>query len=250
MASSLRSARLRVNCSQEEIRTGSNPGNPKGMHLMTKTTDIREAVQAELDFDPLVDTASITVKNIDGDVAINGTVPSYPQYQEAAAAARRVSGVKQVHNHLMVMLPDADYRDDVQLATAANNALGWDVTVPSGIEATARDGNLTLSGLVEYGSQRLAAERAVSGLTGVRNVKDEIEVSYDADPFDVTLLVDDAIDRNALFYDDSDVQVAVNGNTVTLGGQVRTWAEHDAAVGAAWMASGVYEVIDDIAITG
>jgi osmotically-inducible protein OsmY len=220
------------------------------MHLMTKTTDIREAVQAELDFDPLVDTASITVKNIDGDVAINGTVPSYPQYQEAAAAARRVSGVKQVHNHLMVQLPDADYRDDVQLATAANNALGWDVTVPSGIEATARDGNLTLSGLVEYGSQRLAAERAVSGLTGVRNVKDDIEVSYDADPFDVTLLVDDAIDRNALFYDDSDVQVAVNGNTVTLGGQVRTWAEHDAAVGAAWMASGVYEVIDDIAITG
>jgi osmotically-inducible protein OsmY len=217
---------------------------------MTKTTDIREAVQAELDFDPLVDTASITVKNIDGDVAINGTVPSYPQYQEAAAAARRVSGVKQVHNHLMVMLPDADYRDDVQLATAANNALEWDVTVPSGIEATARDGNLTLSGLVEYGSQRLAAERAVSGLTGVRNVKDEIEVSYDADPFDVTLLVDDAIDRNALFDDDSDVQVTITGNTVTLGGHVRTWAEHDAAVGAAWMASGVYAVIDDIAITG
>jgi osmotically-inducible protein OsmY len=220
------------------------------MDLMGKTTDIREAVQAELDFDPLVDTVNITVKNIDGDVALNGTVPSYPQYQEAAAAARRVSGVKQVHNHLMVQLPDADYRDDVQLATAANNALGWDVTVPSGIEATARDGNLTLSGLVAYGPQALAAERAVSGLTGVRNVKDDIEVSSDADALDVTLLVDDAIDRNALFYDDSDVQVAVNGNAVTLGGHVRTWAEHDAAVGAAWMASGVYAVIDDIAITG
>ena len=217
---------------------------------MGKTTDIREAVEAELDFDPLVDTVNITVKNIDGDVALNGTVPSYPQYQEAAAAARRVSGVKQVHNHLMVQLPDADYRDDVQLATAANNALGWDVTVPSGIEASARDGNLTLSGLVAYGSQALAAERAVSGLTGVRDVKDDIEVSSDADALDVTLLVDDAIDRNALFYDDSDVQVAVNGNAVTLGGHVRTWAEHDAAVGAAWMASGVYAVIDDIAITG
>jgi osmotically-inducible protein OsmY len=220
------------------------------MDLMTKTTDIREAVQAELDFDPLVDTASITVKNINGDVALNGTVPSYPQYQEADAAARRVSGVKQVHNHLMVQLPDADYRDDVQLATAANNALGWDVSVPSGIEATARDGNLTLSGLVAYGSQRLAAERAVSGLTGVRNVNDDIEVRSDADPLDVTLLVDDAIDRNAMFYDDSDVRVMVNGNTVTLGGHVRTWAEHDAAVGAAWMASSVYAVIDDIAITG
>jgi osmotically-inducible protein OsmY len=220
------------------------------MDLMGKTTDIREAVQAELDFDPLVDPAGITVKNIAGDVALNGTVPSYPQYQEAAAAARRVSGVKQVLNQRKVQLPDADYRDDVQLATAANNALRWDVTVPDGIEATARDGNLTLTGLVGYGSQRLAAERAVAGLTGVRGVKDDIDVTYDTDPGDVTLLVDDAIDRNALFRDDSDVRVTVAGNTVTLGGHVRTWAEHDAAVGAAWMASGVYAVIDDIAITG
>jgi osmotically-inducible protein OsmY len=217
---------------------------------MSKTSDIRGAVQAELEFDPLVNTANVTVKNIEGDVALNGTVPSFPQYQEAAAAARRVSGVKQVHNHLMVQLPDADYRDDVQLATAANNALEWDVTVPDGIEATARDGNLTLTGVVAYGSQRPAAERAVWGLTGVRSVKDDIEVSYDADPLDVTLLVDDAIDRSALFADDSDVQVTITGNTVTLGGHVRTWAEHDAAVGAAWMASGVYAVIDDIAITG
>jgi osmotically-inducible protein OsmY len=217
---------------------------------MSKTTDVREAVEAELEFDPLVDTTNITVKNINGDLALNGTVPSYPQYQEAAAAARRVSGVKHVHNHLMVQLPDADYRDDVQLATAANNVLAWDAIVPSGIEATARDGNLTLTGFVNYGSERLAAERAVSSLTGVRNVKDEIEVNYDADPVDVTALVDDAIDRNALFYDDSDVLVTVTGNTVALDGHVRTWAEHDAAVGAAWMASGVYAVIDDITITG
>jgi osmotically-inducible protein OsmY len=220
------------------------------MDLMSMTTDIRDAVQAELDFDPLVDTTDVAVKNINGDVALNGTVPSYPQYQEAAAAARRVSGVKHVHNHLMVQLPDADYRDDVQLATAANNALQWDVTVPSGIEATSRDGNLTLTGLVTYGSQLLAAERAVSGLTGVRNVKDDIEVSCDADPLDVSMLVDDAIDRNALFFDDSDVRVGVTGNTVTLSGHVRTWAEHDAAVGAAWMASGVYAIDDEIVITG
>ena len=217
---------------------------------MSKSTDIREAVEAELEFDPLVDTADITVKNIEGNVALNGTVPSYPQYQEAAAAARRVSGVTHVHNHLMVRLPDPDFRDDAKLATAANNVLSWDATVPDGIEATARNGNLTLTGLVTYGSQRLAAERAVSSLIGVRSVNDEIEVSYDADPVDVTILVGDAIDRLSLFYDDSDVRVTVTGNTVTLDGDVRTWAEHDAAVSAAWMASGVYAVIDSITITG
>jgi osmotically-inducible protein OsmY len=104
--------------------------------------------------------------------------PGYPQYLEAAAAAQRVTGVKNVHNHLEVVLSDDDYRDDAMLTTSANNALTGNITVPDGVEATAVDGNVTLSG------------------------------------------------------------------------HVRTWAEHDAAVGAAWMANGVIDVRDDLAITG
>lgn len=177
---------------------------------MGKSKDIREAVEAELSFDPLVDDSDITVKNLNGDVALNGTVPSYPTYLAAVAAAKRVAGVKDVHNHLAVELLAGDYRDDIQLTTAANNALNWDVTVPEGIEAVASNGNLTLGGTVSYGSERAAAERAaaeraVAGLTGVRNIKDEIVVSGDADPVDVTALVQDALDRHALFADDSDV---------------------------------------------
>src|SRR5258708_37141223 len=78
------------------------------------------------------------------------------------------------------------------LTTAANNALAAIVTVPGGVEATARAGNLTLTGAVRYGSQRTAACLAVAGLTGVSHVKDEIEIWTDADPVDVTLLVRDA----------------------------------------------------------
>jgi osmotically-inducible protein OsmY len=217
---------------------------------MGTTKDIREAVEAELRFDPLVDDADIVVRNISGDVALNGTVPSYPQYREAEAAAQRVAGVKNVHNHLEVVLPDADYRDDAMLTTAANNALTLNVTVPDGVEAAANDGNLTLTGLVEYGRQREAAELAVAGLPGVRHISNDIDVSYDADPADVTSLVQDALDRNALIGDDSDVTVDTKGNRVTLRGHVRTWAERDAVVGAAWMAGGVAEVRDDLVITG
>ena len=143
---------------------------------MSKTTDIRTAVEAELKFDPLVDDADVHVVNMNGDVALNGTVPGYPQYLEAAAATQRVSGVKNVHNHLQVVLPDADFRDDAMLTTAANNALALNVTVPDGVEAAAEDGNLTLTG------------------------------------------------------------------------HVGTWAEHDAVVGAAWMAGGVFEVDDELEV--
>ncbi len=217
---------------------------------MGKNKDVREAVEAELSYDPLVDSADITVKNLNGEVALNGTVPSYPQYVEAAAAARRVAGVKNVHNHLEVVLPPGNDRDDATLTTTANNALVLNVTVPDGIEATAKNGNLTLTGTVNFGTQRTAAELTVAGLTGVRNVKDEIEITNDADLVDVTLLVQDALDRYALIPGDSDVVVDTDGNTVRLSGHVRTWAEHDAAVDAAWMATGVYDVIDDLYITG
>jgi len=217
---------------------------------MGTTKDIREAVSAELNFDPLVDDADVHVVNVNGDVALNGTVPSYPQYLEAAEAAQRVGGVKNVHNHLEVVLPDADFRDDAMLTTAANNALLLNVTVPDGVEATAQDGNLTLTGMVKYGRQRQAAELAVAGLTGVRNIRDDIDLSYDADPVDVTVLVQNALDRNALIADDSDVSVDTTGNTVMLRGHVRTWAEREAVVGAAWMAGGVLEVDDELEVTG
>jgi osmotically-inducible protein OsmY len=217
---------------------------------MNQTKDIRDAVERELSYDPLVDDSNISVKNINGDVALNGTVPSYPQYLEAAAAARRVSGVKKLQNHLEVVLPPEDYRDDATLTTAANNALTLDITVPDGIEATAKNGNLTLTGTVSYGTQRTAAEQAVAYLTGVRNVGDDIEISTDADPADVSVNVQDALDRYALIPDDSDVAIDTSGNTVTLTGHVRTWAEHDAVVDAAWMATGVYDVVDDLYVTG
>src|SRR5713101_4991817 len=95
--------------------------------------DIREAVSAELEFDPLVDDADIHVVNVNGDVALNGTVPSYPQYLEATAAAQRVGGVRNVHNHLEVVLPDADAlrgRGGLQvLRVARHGAVERDVPV-------------------------------------------------------------------------------------------------------------------------
>ena len=215
-----------------------------------RTKDVRTAVDKELAFDPMVDAAHITVRNIGGDVTLTGTVPSYPQYLAAAAAARRVAGVTGVHNNLEVALPDGDFRDDVKLATAANNALANNVTVPDAVEATAQDGNITLTGTVAYGTERAAAEAAVAGLTGVRNVFDEVEISYAIDPVDVDLHVQQALERSALVPDGSDVTAQTKDYIITLTGHVRTWAEHDAVVSAALMTQGVIDVRDELQITG
>ncbi|MDT7555323.1 MAG: hypothetical protein QOI16_3874, partial [Pseudonocardiales bacterium] len=215
-------------------KTAATPHQER-VKQMGKTQDIRVAVEGELTFDPLVDSTDVTVKNLDGDVALNGTVASYPQYLEAEAAARRVAGVTHVHNHLEVVLPTTNYRDDATLTATANNALFNDVTVPVGILAEARDGNVTLTGTVNYGVERAAAASAVAGLIGVRNIKNHIQITINADPVDVVLAVQDALDRYSLVLDDSDVLVDTEESNVTLTGHVRTWAEHDAVVNAAWM---------------
>jgi osmotically-inducible protein OsmY len=217
---------------------------------MGKSKDVRAAVEAELGFDPRVDSADIKVMNIGGEVTLTGTVPSYPQYLEAAAAARRVAGVSYLHNNLMVVLPESNYRDDVKLATAANNALAQNVTVPDEVEATADDGNITLTGTVSYLTERAAAEAAVAPLAGVRNLRNDIEIGYVMDPVDVDLHVQQALDRSALVPDGSDVTAGTTDGIITLTGHVHTWAEHDAVVGAAWMALGVIDVRDELKITG
>ena len=224
------------------------PKSPRGSVQMTK--DTREAVQKELEFDPLVDAAGISVKNMNGNVALNGTVPSYPQYQEAAAAAKRVKGVTKVHNHLMVVLPGADYRDDPMLTTAANNAIAQAVRVPSTVEASATDGDVWLTGRVGYRFQRDAAEQAVAYLTGVRGIANDIEVFSYGEAADVTRLVQGALDRYSLIGDTSEIEVDASEGTVTLTGHVATWAEHDMVINAAWMGTGVKDVHDDLIVIG
>jgi osmotically-inducible protein OsmY len=217
---------------------------------MSNTRDIREAVEKELSYDPLVDATEISVKNLNREVALTGRVPSYPQYLEAVRAAWRVAGVTDVHNHLEVTLPPGAVRDDAMLTTAANNALAANATVPEGVEATARNGDLTLTGTVHNLSQRSAVEKVVSGLIGVRHVRNEIGVISSVEPAYVELLISRALDRSALVPDDSDVQVDTSGSTVILTGHVRNGAERDAVVGATWMARGVAVVVDELEVTG
>jgi osmotically-inducible protein OsmY len=144
---------------------------------MGASRDIRAAVCEELRVDPLIDTDDIEVKVFDGDVSLNGTVPSQVQRSEAAVAARRAGGVTTVHNLLDVALPSQDWGDDTALAQLVNQALAADAAVPEGIKAGARDGNVVLTGLVSSSSQRVAAEDAAAGCGGVLSVINKIVVA-------------------------------------------------------------------------
>lgn len=143
---------------------------------MDESNDISAAVKDDLTFDPDVDASHITVEDRDGEVVLSGTVSSYPQYVEAAAVAGRVPGVKDVHNDLKVALPPGDHRDDSTLTATANDALSLGHTESVPVTATAKNGDITLSGAVRSGEERAAAEAMIAQLTGVRSVTNDIQV--------------------------------------------------------------------------
>jgi osmotically-inducible protein OsmY len=139
-------------------------------------TDICAAVRKELVADPRIDADDIVVEMFNGEVSLNGTVPSQDQRSAASAAARRVAGVTAVQNLLGIALPSSDYGDDAALAQLVNEALAANRAVPDGVRATAHEGDVFLTGTVRYSAQRAAAEDAVAGVAGVLSVTNQIEV--------------------------------------------------------------------------
>jgi len=61
------------------------------------------------------------------------------------------------------------------LAAMANDALTLGGAVPEGVEATAKDGAITLTGSVGTSTER-EAEVMVAELTGVRSVRNDIQI--------------------------------------------------------------------------
>lgn len=137
---------------------------------------IHAAVHDELAADPRVDAGGIVVEGFNGEVSLNGTVPSQAQRSEAVAAARRVAGVTVVHNLLAIAMPSSDYGDDTALAQLASEALAAARAVPDGVRATAREGDIFLTGTVSCSAQRSAAEDAVAGVAGVLGITNQIKV--------------------------------------------------------------------------
>jgi hyperosmotically inducible periplasmic protein len=137
--------------------------------------DIRAAVYQALVADRLIDAADIVVEVANGTVSLTGSVPSQDQRSKAAATASQVPGVTAVDNLLDVALPVGDDLEDAELAQRVNAALAAN-DVPDGVRATARAGDVYLTGTVSDGAQREAAEDAATGVAGVLSITNQIEI--------------------------------------------------------------------------
>ena len=209
---------------------------------------IQHRVLEELEWDPSVDATTIGVTVAEGGVvALTGHVPSYSDRWTAERVARRVRGVQGVANELDVHLPTNRLHTDSELASIALQAIATNVAVPKDrVKVTVSAGWVTLEGSVEWRFQSEAAEEAVRHLEGVRGVANRVAVASKPQAPDVRTKIEAALRRKAEL-DAKEIVVDAEDGTVTLSGHVRSWAEREDAVQAAWSAAGVRSVVDRIA---
>jgi osmotically-inducible protein OsmY len=215
---------------------------------MSMDDELTAYVSDELFWDPKVDNAEIAVSASDGKITLRGTVGSLHQKREAKKAAQRVYGVTSVDNQLQVRLLNDQRRSDAELRGDVLQALMLDSLVPTTVDAKVEDGFVTLSGTADWQYQRDEAEFVAENIAGALDVLDEIELKPSTpNAGDTKDSIKKAFKRNAAF-DANDLDVSTDNGTVTIQGTVRSWAEHDEAIDAAWAAPGVTSVRDAMTI--
>lgn len=205
-------------------------------------------VISELNWDSGMDAERIRVTVSDGVATLTGRVDSYAGKVAAQEAAHRVLGIRDVANDIEVHPPGMI--SDTEIAHAVRHALKWHQGIPhESIESTVANGFVTLRGNVYRLRQRDEAEEAIRDLSGVRDVTNLIQVEPEAAmPEAARQAIREALERQAgREAEHITVSLAPNG-AIAVAGNVRSWAERRAVLGAAGHAPGVSAVQDFLTV--
>jgi osmotically-inducible protein OsmY len=136
---------------------------------------------------------------------------------------------------------------DVRLRGAVMRQLDWDPEVDdSAIGVTAKEGVVTLTGFIDSYAGKLAAERVVKRVRGVRAVANDITVRLKVGRTDADIAADASRALSLRSDIPENVQVIVHNGHVTLTGKVEWLLQKERAAQAVRHVSGVLGVLNHI----
>jgi hyperosmotically inducible protein len=204
----------------------------------------------------------IKVETTQGEVSLNGQVPSEQIKAVAGAIALDTSGVKAVHNNLGINPSTARNPEtqglgervaDLEIKTLVSADLSQNAELAEKHIATdVKNRTVTLSGTVETSAQKNQAEQIAWQVTGVQGVTDNLSAANaQTNPESV----DDKLAHRVEFELYSTkaislktVQILANNGTVTLTGNVSSRAEKLLAGKTAQSVEGVRKVVNSLAV--
>src|SRR3984893_12636694 len=203
----------------------------------------------------------IRVDTIQGEVTLEGQVPSEQLKTVAGAIAQDTSSVKQVHNNLSVnpsteRNPDREHLGervaDLEIQTLVTDALSKNADLAEKHIATVvKNRSVALNGTVQTTNQKYTAEQIAWQVPGVQGLTDKLNV---ADAQAMPESANDKLARRAEFELYSTkaiplktVQVHADNGVVTLTGTVLSRAEKLLAEKTAKSVEGVRKVVNSLA---
>lgn len=194
------------------------------------TTDaaLLDAVEKQIVNDPglEIDGLDVTVKN--GIVTFNGEIDELIDHYRLVRVAEGVRGVKAVETNVTIMAePDQSVHERVHEALSADPE-----TDEYGIDASATDGVVTLSGTVDNWAEAQLAEQIASHVQGVVEIDNQIEWENAGANDRLVQVIDRALLWNPS-VDGMAIDVRHDGDRIILGGTVTSASEKRAAIEAA-----------------
>lgn len=230
-------------CNTRESRITGPEKKAMEKEFVYDDDEIYSAIENALWDDQAVIDQDITVMVNDGVVTLKGVVENLRQTPRVLKIVRNIKGVRSVIDRMVVdpvNVPDEVLQQDIAEALMFDPA-----TNPFEIQSQVKEGVVTLSGTVHSGAEESLAEFVVSGIRGVKEIRNMIQIkpvrnrpSGEMKEDIVQRLATDAL------VDSNRIQVEVKGKSVILKGDVGSAAERAQAYRDAWTA-GVTNVNDD-----
>jgi osmotically-inducible protein OsmY len=215
---------------------------------MKTDSQLKKDVIQELEWDPAINATHIGVAVNDGVVVLTAHLNTFDEKHAVEKAAQSVAGVKAIAVELDVKLEPHHFRNDLEIAATIETAFRWHAFIPEDrIQVKVEKGWVTLTGEVDWNYQRHNAEIVVRPVTGVFGVNNNISLrKRDASEY-VANRIEDALTRYA--EDEAKkIEVLVEAGTATLRGTVGSLAERSTAQEAAWLAPGVFRIVNELTV--